>query len=80
MRIDIEPLNYCSLRAAIIERSACEALKNIYKLLDKKRKVYGNNKAVNTSINNFKTLPKFGYYSGPENTQTAEEILKELGY
>jgi len=48
--------------------------------LDKQKLVYGNNKAVNTSINNFKTLPKFGYYSGPENTQTAEEILKELGF
>ena len=46
--------------------------------LDKKRKVYGNNKAVNNSILQFETLPKFGYYSEPDNAQTADQILKEL--
>lgn len=46
--------------------------------LDKKRKVYGNNKAVNSSILQFKTLPKFEYYSEPDSAQTADEIIKEL--
>jgi hypothetical protein len=46
--------------------------------LDKQKLMYGNNKKVLTTIKNFETLPKFGYYSSSENTQSAESILEEL--
>lgn len=47
--------------------------------LDKQKLLYGKNKQVLGTINNFKTLPTFGYSSPQQNNQSADDILNELG-
>lgn len=47
--------------------------------LNKQKLLYGKNKQVLGTINNFQTLPSFGYYSPQQNGQSADDILKELG-
>lgn len=47
--------------------------------LDKQKLLYGKNKKVLNTINNFQTLPKFGYSSPQQNSQSADAILEELG-
>lgn len=47
--------------------------------LNKQKLLYGKNKQVLGTINNFQTLPSFGYSSPQQNSQSADDILKELG-
>jgi len=47
--------------------------------LNKQKLLYGKNKQVLGTINNFQTLPSFGYSSPQQNGQSADDILKELG-
>lgn len=47
--------------------------------LKRQQLMYPGNKSIQSSVNNFKTLPTFGYSSPQQNGQSADDILKELG-
>ena len=47
--------------------------------LKRQQLMYPGNKSIQSSVNNFKTLPTFGYSSPQQNGQSADDILEELG-
>jgi len=47
--------------------------------LERQQLMYPGNKSIQSSVNNFKNLPAFGYSAPQQNSQSADDILNELG-
>ena len=47
--------------------------------LERQQLMYPGNKSIQSSVNNFKTLPEFGYSAPQQNGQSVDDILNELG-